>query len=311
LYDPQQFAAASLPLPELDWSTQSFEEALRGLYALNPDNPPYKAAGSGADQLLILIYAYGGWPFDQGSSGIETDFTNPATVEALRDVLDLVKADLIAYVPPASSGSFAMLTGGVPDGIRPGSVNSFMLSAMNRDSQSPGIGFVNYPVSPSGPVVLNYRMNAAYISARAQDPMACYDWIMTLSRNPAAQQNMPANLTLLDDPVYQATISPDLLAFYQDYAALMHQPDAVIASSFQQVNDPRYYAATNELVNAINAYLFDDVDLLIALEDAQRHYEEFNACMGDIDLTQLNPETLSEADLTRLRNCFERYLPSS
>jgi hypothetical protein len=45
----------------------------------------------------MLIAAYGGLPFDYRTDPPTLNFTDPATVEAIRQVLDLAKADLIQY----------------------------------------------------------------------------------------------------------------------------------------------------------------------------------------------------------------------
>jgi len=308
-YDPQQFAAAGLPLPTTDWSVQTFEDALRGLQSLNPDEPVFNNNSDGVDQLLLLIHVYGGDPFG-GEDGM--NLTDPLTVEAVREVIGLVEAGLVGYEPPTTSGSrvFSSMSGMVPEGIARGSASNALTYTMDGDIRDLQVGLVNYPVAAGGPVVLNYQMQAAYISAIALDPEACYDWISTVSREPTLQQSLPANLSILDDPLFQAMLPVDLLVFYQDYAALMQAPNTILAASWQASNDILQFAVLNELTRAINQSLFDGADLLTALEDAETSVEEVRECVGEVDFATLDPDALTQAEIEQLQGCFARYLPT-
>ena len=61
------------------------------------DPAPFVATNTNGTHLLILMAAYGGLPLDYRTNPPTINFTTPANVDAIRQVLDLAKAGYIKY----------------------------------------------------------------------------------------------------------------------------------------------------------------------------------------------------------------------
>src|SRR5690606_28265459 len=79
------------------WTISDFELSLRALRLNSDDPPPFESRGFDSSHLLVLIAAYGGLPLDYRTNPVTVNFTDPANVEAIRQVLDLAKDGYIAY----------------------------------------------------------------------------------------------------------------------------------------------------------------------------------------------------------------------
>ena len=103
---------------------------------------------------------------------------------------------------------------------------------------------------------------------------------------------MPAQLSLLDNPDVQASLSEDAVEAYRTIANQMAAPDVVNFNS----TDP---FLTTWLTRAMESYLTNDTDLLTELEDAQQYTLDYIACSGNVEL-ELNIQLLQS-----LQECVE------
>jgi hypothetical protein len=56
---------------------------------------------------------------------------------------------------------------------------------------------------------------ALFISRQVKDPTACWQWIEYLSSQPEAFQGIPARRSVLESPLLETIIGPDLTATYR------------------------------------------------------------------------------------------------
>ncbi|HEX2621914.1 MAG TPA: extracellular solute-binding protein, partial [Phototrophicaceae bacterium] len=98
-YDADLFARAGLPSPEQGWTVDDFDNALKTLHGLldQETNPVFASETYGNTYLLMLIAAYGGLPYDYQTIPPTVNLTDPATVAAIRQVLDLARSGYIGY----------------------------------------------------------------------------------------------------------------------------------------------------------------------------------------------------------------------
>ncbi len=90
------FQQAGVPLPEGTWTLDQFIDALRTLKDYL-DKTPFVSHNINGESLMMLIAAYGGLPIDYRTSPATFNFTDPATVDAIQQVLDLAKNGYIDY----------------------------------------------------------------------------------------------------------------------------------------------------------------------------------------------------------------------
>ncbi len=280
------FAQAGLPTPENGWTVDAFVDALRTLKAgLDDDTSPFVPADPGGSYLRMLMAAYGGIPLDLRADPPTLNFTDPVVVEAIRQVLDLARAGLIAYSRLASN-MFAISMGGGNIPILAQSTGmGFMMVVVGSDGDEIANPYVLAPY-PQGTqfAAASYDVGTAYISANTPNPDACYRWISTLAQHPELFSGMPARRSQINDPALVASEGPEAAAFYRYYDALISDPDTVVFPSVSGSGDlsPRNYLLQFWLNRAFDRYVLEDADLLTELEAAQTYTQAFLGCIAGI-----------------------------
>ena len=146
------------------------------------DDEPFKPGGSfGNTHLLMLIAAYGGLPVDYRTTPPTLNFTDPATVDAIRQVLDLARNGTMDYSALVSAGGGFVVAvgeggtstplytqtlnglGGLGGVIAFGGGSGEIIVPQNADP------IVLFPGAAATPV--SYAISAAYISARSPTRM--------------------------------------------------------------------------------------------------------------------------------------------
>lgn len=281
-YDPDLLAQAGVPAPENGWTAEEFMAALRALAPLNPDQAPFQSMDFGGGYLSLLVAAFGGLPFDYRTDPPTANFTDPATVDAIRQVLDLAKDGYMNYQELAlqGGGNAIFVSVGLDSQVP---VYSASLNTMNQafaPEFNGGDRVVTYPTGRTYTPVA-YDLGTGYISAKAQNPQACYDWLSTLAQHPELLGGMPARRSLIDAA---ATFTePDLVALYRQFDAQLQRPDAVIfPSTFSAGEDPSRFMLQNWLNRAFDNYVLHDADLAVELAEAQQYVEAFQVCISEI-----------------------------
>src|SRR5262249_48257378 len=152
--------------------------------------------------LLVLAAGYGGLPLDYRTDPVGIDFTTPATVDALRQVLDLAKSGLLKYSPLSTLNGTTV--------VWPPDASIFTI---NLDIFGHGAGGSYKPVFfPRGTKfsAIPYDLSVAYISARSTYPEACYRWLNVVSHHPDLFTTMPVRRSLLQGHEVTLTRSADM-----------------------------------------------------------------------------------------------------
>ena len=76
---------------------------------------------------------------------------------------------------------------------------------------------------------MQYNVSAAYISASADDPQACYDFISRMAQRPELFDQMPARESVIGTPELAATQGEDVVNFYRAFAQQLQRAFAVAA----------------------------------------------------------------------------------
>lgn len=304
-YNPDVLTSAGIPLPENEWTITEFVDALHQLKT-SPDMPaPFLPLDFQGTYMLMLINAFGGVPIDYRVSPPTINFTDPATVEAIQQALDLAKDGYIEYQALSANG-FSFSSDGervIPlahDNLAPESPFSFYAGDLS------GITLYPYGTSYRG---MTYTMRTAYISANAPNPEACYRLIAAIARQPDLQSGLPSRLTLVTDPTFVSTHGDDLIQLYSQFEAALADPNTIVIPSGVGggVASNRFFMLY-WLFRAADRYVLEDADLAAELAEAellttaflecaagveenrqtlgnQRYYEELNACATSVDPT--------------------------
>jgi ABC-type glycerol-3-phosphate transport system substrate-binding protein len=271
-YHPQLFEEAGIPLPRPDWTISEFADALNQL-AQHTDTDyviPFAPRTSEDTDWLLMMAAYGGTPIDYRSDPPTWNFTDPANVDAIRQVLDLARAGLIDYQKLGTFQFSGMQKQGALMAVGLGGYDSF--------GADPEAALVNYPRSSDYRILSLGGVGGGYIKIDTEHPEACYRWISTVADHPELFDNtMPARLSAIDDPATAAAQGESAVALYQTYADMALDPQTLrippqFGGSFGT------YFIHQFLTRAFDAYVLQDADLEQALADAQAKADQFTAC---------------------------------
>ncbi len=291
-FDPTSLANAGVPKPAFGWETSAFKDTLNALKPTVKDGKaPFFMSGTGGEgvSLLMLIAAYGGLPIDWSTVPPVVKFTDKANVDAMRQVLDLAKAKLIDYKELGSNFGFG---GGGAEG---NPLYSEQLNGLNfRRIALFGIGG-NTPEEdkskfeavtfPRGTQIqaLSYSSGSLYVSAKAQNPDACYKWISTFATRPELMSLMPLRKSQLADSALETTAGKALAAVYRDVAKVLEDPNTLkVPSLFDGGSNISGFVVQYWLFQAWDNYVLKDKDFDTELKDAQTYADAYIECAAGI-----------------------------
>ena len=263
------------------WTVADFEDTLRQIKPVMADDETVLTLNvSGPTALLTLIAVYGGLPFDTRTSPPTINFTDPATMDAMQQVLDLVKGGYITYSQgggPGGGGGGGN-TNGLP--LYSNVLNAFAFGGFGGGPGGGGQqntdGVVTFPVGTQINAV-PYNLGTAYISATSQHVEACYRFLMFLSDTADLFQAMPARRSEINSPELLTARGDETVAFFNSLADLMEQPGTLqLPTNINAGN----FGMTNWLLGVFDRYLADEVvDLPSDLAQAQQITQDYLTCV--------------------------------
>jgi ABC-type glycerol-3-phosphate transport system substrate-binding protein len=277
-YDPARFSAAQIPEPSNTWTVEDFAAALAALQPDSQGQAPFVDGESNGAYLLVLIASYGGLPLDYRTTPPTINFTDPTTVTAIQQVLDLARSGELRY---SALGDFGATIPALPNNTT--AVYSSPLDSRGRKiprGATPDKA-VFFPTGRQFNGVA-YNLGAGYISTQSQNPEACYRFISTIAQHPELFSAMPVRRSLLASAALQAATAPDVLAMYQQVETLLSDPNTVafpITGTGLSITD---FLLQHWLFQAFDAYVLSDSDLDSALADAQTYASAFQTCAATL-----------------------------
>ncbi|MCC7450273.1 MAG: hypothetical protein IT324_22840 [Anaerolineae bacterium] len=280
-YNSDQFNKAGVPAPTNGWTIDAFKDAMKTLKLSPQDPPPFIASNTAGAHLLILIAAYGGLPIDYRTNPVTINFTDPATVDAIRQVLDLAKQGYIKY-DALSNFAFDNRIDRTAD-VYTDNLNSFNARQRTADpSKADPYKPTSYPKGKFTGV--SYNIGTMYVSAKSQNPEACYRWISELSRHPDLFSAMPARRSLISDPAVVASQGQDVTALYNQIDELMKDTNVVAFPSVGGAGGAGItgFLMQHWLYQAFDSYVLKEGDLDSALKEAEGYAKGFQDCVANI-----------------------------
>jgi ABC-type glycerol-3-phosphate transport system substrate-binding protein len=296
-YDADLFDRAGLPSPEQGWTVDGFKDALQNLRGvLDKETDPVFLSGTyGNTYLLMLIAAYGGLPYDYRTTPPTVNFTDPATVDAVRQVLDLAKAGAIGYQAMSGRTMFTLdSTSTVPITDDVFSASSYRLFNRADTGEQDSYRLANFPQGQQF-TPMAFGIGAAYIQSNAQNPEACYQWIAKLATRSDLFGGMPARISQVNDPALNAAQGEDITALYQTFMATFQQPNAVIFPSQYSVDSSfSAYLEPQWMNRVFDNYVLEEGDLETGLAEAETFIAGYRACASGITETNTSSFTTQE-----------------
>ncbi|MEP7286703.1 MAG: extracellular solute-binding protein [Chloroflexota bacterium] len=309
-YDSTKFAQANLPDPANTWTIDAFADALK---ALKPDkqSPTPFAARDDGTYLLALIAGYGGLPIDYRTTPETIHFTDPATVNAIRQVLDLAKGGYIDY---AAMGNLFVGGGDGPTdktAIYPTRLHNQDRAEMGKKGP---LNNDTYKITlfPRGTQynVIAYDLGTAYISAHAQNPEACYRLISTLAQHPELFSEMPARHAQLTNSALNVITNPDTVALYDQIDTLLKSPNTLAIPTMNYASGTVSMAILqNWLFEAFDGYVLNGKDLQPALQDAEGYAKAYQGCVANLPALNIGDANTNLDNAKPYINCIATVDP--
>jgi ABC-type glycerol-3-phosphate transport system substrate-binding protein len=288
-------AGATLPINGT-WTTDEFEQALRTLKEGLDGAVPFKPRALDSGYLLSLIAAYGGLPIDTTTTPPTINYTDPATIEAIRQVLDLAREGYIDYMPLTGErgGTFTM-GGSETDAIYTELMSLGGGGGMIVIQVSGGDEGAELPTNPDPMVTfpggsrytpVTYDLGAGYISANSANAEACYRFLSYVAQQGDLFFGMPARQSMLSNSAYTASQTAETLAFYNGLVEQLNRPNAVSIPTISPFGSDGSYIMTLWLTRAFDRYVETGADLEAELQNAEtftRSYLECAATPPDVE----------------------------
>ncbi len=297
-YDSQRFSKAGLPQPALTWTVDQFADVLKALKADSTGQPGFIPANTFGTYLFQLIAAYGGNPIDYRTSPATINFTDPATIDAIQQVVTLAKNGDFKYRPLFSQG-MDLVYQPEPSTIRQVMLTGFGLEnliGLSGGNESASTKLTLYPKGNKFSAV-TFSLGGFYISATAQDPQACYRFISRAAVTPALFSSMPARRSLLADPTLASTQGADTVALYKQIGALLDDPTTLplpgLSLGSTSLQARAQLMPQLELFEALDTVILKDADLKTALENAESSAKAFQSCAATLpspDVTSVDSQ---------------------
>jgi ABC-type glycerol-3-phosphate transport system substrate-binding protein len=299
-YNMLTFDKTGAAQPIAGWTVDDFNAALRTIKVFPEDPAPFVDSGSGGTHLLILMAAYGGLPLDFRTDPPTLAYTDPATVDAIRQVLDLAKAGYIGYSKLSNFVGAGVFAGQVEDeqpAITTDNLNAFGFQFIRRGGRGlPGggggggdtattsddYGSTTYPRGTSF-TGASYSIGIGLVGVNATSPDGCYRFFNAIAGNAKLFQSMPARRSLINNPDIAAQQSGDLVALYTEIDRLLTEPTTIIfPSQVAGGASPTGFLLQFWLYQAFDRYVLEDKDLDTELATAEQYGRDFQACAASI-----------------------------
>jgi multiple sugar transport system substrate-binding protein len=299
-YNSDLFNQAGVPLPENGWTVSEFTDALIALQSLT-NKAPFVPQAFGGSSYYMLIAAFGGLPFDYRTTPPTLNFTDLATVDAIRQVLDLARNGYIQYqnLEITSSSDVVSVTTSGDEAIMDTDMSMLFFASTGGTEPDPH-RTVLYPTGTQY-TPMSYDIGAAYISANAQNPEACYAWISQMAQRPDLFTGVPARQSQLSDPLVTAMLNPDTLSLARQVDQMLSRPDLVFVPSTLMSGDLQglllRFISENWLNRVFDNYVKNNTDLETELAQAQQYVQDFQTCAAAIpprDSASVDEETYAQ-----------------
>lgn len=318
-FNPDLFAQAGAVSPAGSWSVAEFEDALRTLSSfLGAEEAAFQPQAFDNAYLLNLIASYGGLPIDTRTNPPTYNFTDPATVEAIRQVLNLAVDGYMDYSDLAQLGNFTFTVGG-GDGevaLYTQTLNGFGLGG---GLVFAGGGGADLPENtdllttfPAGNQfnAVSYDLGTAYISALTPYTEACYRFISSLSQNPEIFPSMPVRRSLIDSPDLANAQGQNAVDFYRVLDNLLNQPNTIVLPTFGGQGGANL--SSFWLNRVFDQYVAGEIlDLETALAEAEAYTLAFQECTANIPPFDPGAGVSPQQFFGQIRTCAVQIDPSA
>lgn len=309
-YDSNLFETAGVAEPTSDWTIDQFLDTMQQLKDGEGDYEYTFATNEwGGAHLYMLMAAFGGMPIDYSTSPPTYNLTDPTTIDAVRQVLDLAREGYLYYTElDNTTGGSTGFNGAIP--MRSTSMGSLVWDLSWRMSEDAAgsefenpTRYITYPLGTQSTPV-SYGIGAGYINNTAEDPEACYRLFRAIAARPDLLLGMPARRSTLEGSDIATTIGQDIADLFTMFAEQIDAPDAVIVpGSFNSGSTYSSYIESIWISQAFDNYVMEEGSLEEDLARAENLINEYRACAGEEGIA---PD-FSDASMEEIEDYYSRF----
>ncbi len=263
--DEEALNRQNITLPDEGWTVTEFESLLSIIDVEPSGRPILQVLEYPDDFLMSLISAHSGPPIDYRSDPPALNFADPATMQAIQDVLELVRAGFIEY---------SLTPQRLDDGVDPPVMVVGTYSYLTQSDR-----YTIVPIPPGDVAqLLTARVGYAYISKQARFVDECYDLIKLLMLN--AEQ---LDLFSAYDP--RSTYNDEL---YARFDHIWNEKELIfVASPDNPTNQTAHQLISYWLSREFDLYIESgsEDDLKLNLTELKVELDQFQNCIASIDLS--------------------------
>ncbi len=264
-----------------NWSLNDFMNALE-MPEYDIDGAKINLPTDGGMSLLMLIASYGGLPIDFRYNPPIFNFTDPSTVDAIKQVLNLAKLGGMTYQELDYLNGSGRSGTAIGEGVLPIVVSSNIYEVESFGFANDGYQPMFFPTNENY-IPVSYQIGMGYINRSATNPEACFRWLSEIAHHPEILSAMPANSLVLSDSLVEVQQGAELTDFYMQFADLLNNSQIVeFPILMTEAAPPASWIYTYWLYKAFDRYVLDDADLEAELVHAEDMTSEFAACAVNI-----------------------------
>jgi multiple sugar transport system substrate-binding protein len=310
-YNKDLFDAADLDYPPLDWTPDDFLALAVALTQGGDDDKQYGFVPEAyeGNALPLILERLGARLIDRSIDPLALSFDDPATIEALRWYAELATVHSVRPVfmtdlaELKEAASFYTKEALINEGRAAMWTTTSYESAMALGCSGLNIGVAPLPMGQGGSG--SYLSARGYfISARAENPQACWQWIAFLSGQPEAVQGLPARRSVAESEAYRQQVGEERVAAYLTSVAGLERPFQIFSEEswlrgaiywlFQAYGQVLKGEASVEEALGIAQRMADDYRACVMARDAFSDRGGWQACLIEVDPTL--PDFVFEAD---------------
>lgn len=292
IYNRALFETAGVQPPRADWTPNDFLAAAQALPRGTEQAPRwgYLPLGRARADLLFFISQFGARLMVGEGKDLRPNFTDPKTIAAIRWYLDLSMVHKVAPPPDfaywrrglADSPYYELVQSGRV-GMSLGDADMFLGGVVFQQPGAPpverDIRAAPLPVGGAGVPPGELSVTGLFISARAQQPQACWEWIAFFSgRLPASVPDaMPARRSVAQSQAFTSQLAPWKAEQFATMRATLEMPSKNLADPdiiYSRYSDPYWF------FKALTAVVEEGANLEEELARAQRLTTAYIECLN-------------------------------
>jgi hypothetical protein len=229
---------------------------------------------------------------DYRTNPVGIDFIADTNFAATKQVLDLIKdgyigyrsqldaASLLDYEAEPNPAMYVQLLSNVLEFAVPQSDDG----ETQTTELSNTYNLVTFPQG-SQYTALSIDVGSAYITSQTSYAEDCLRFISTLTERPDLFSGMPARRSIINSDIVRSVDGDEAVAFYNELDHIMQGSDNVIFPSQTGFNSSQLGDTIAQiwLSRAFDRYVFDDLDLMSELIDAEQYTKDYLACIQEIE----------------------------